>query len=116
VLNFAKGFLKYQAMLTLDPRYLAFDLFLEKPKVRKIRKKMTERVVTKEDIEHILAVIKEAKLRGLLDEIRARQFIGIVLLGALTGQRPYSTIAQLRVEQFKEAMKLEKPVLHVESA
>lgn len=77
---------------------------------------MTERVVTKEDIEHILAVIKEAKLRGLLDEIRARQFIGIVLLGALTGQRPYSTIAQLRIEQFKEAMKLEKLVLHVESA
>ncbi len=32
VLNFAKGFLKYLAKLTLDPRYLAFDMFLEKPK------------------------------------------------------------------------------------
>ena len=31
VLNFAKGFLKFQAKLTLDPRYLAFDMFLEKP-------------------------------------------------------------------------------------
>jgi len=58
VLNFAKGFIKYQAKLTLDPRYLAFDMFLEKPKVLKVRKKMTARVVTKEDIEHVLAVIK----------------------------------------------------------
>ena len=27
VLNFAKGFLKYQAKLTLDPRYLALICF-----------------------------------------------------------------------------------------
>jgi hypothetical protein len=33
-------------------------MFLEKPKVLKVRKKMTARVVTKEDIEHVLAVIK----------------------------------------------------------
>ena len=31
-----------------------------------------------------------------------------------TGQRQYSTIAQLRVEQFKEALQREKPVLLVE--
>ena len=37
VLNFTKGFLKYQAKLTLDPRYLAFDMFLEKPRVRKVK-------------------------------------------------------------------------------
>ena len=59
VLNFAKGFLKYQAKLTFDPRYLAFDMFLEKPRVRKAHKKMTARVVTKDDIEHVLAVIKQ---------------------------------------------------------
>jgi hypothetical protein len=45
VLNFAKGFLKYQAKLTLDLRFLAFDLFLEKPKVLKVRKKMTALVI-----------------------------------------------------------------------
>jgi hypothetical protein len=56
VLNFTKGFLKYQAKLTLDPRYLAFDMFLERPRVRKIRKKMTGRVVTKEDVEYVLAL------------------------------------------------------------
>ncbi|MGZ4852220.1 MAG: hypothetical protein ACXV3D_03395 [Halobacteriota archaeon] len=116
VLNFTKGFLKYQAKLTLDPRYLAFDMFLEKPRVRKVKKKMTARVVTKDDIEHVLAVIKDEMLKGSIDGERARNFMGIVLFGAFTGQRPYSTIAQLRVEQFREALKLEKPVLFVESA
>jgi integrase len=116
VLNFTKGFLKYQAKLTLDPRYLAFDMFLEKPRVRKVKKKMTARVVTKEDIEHVLAVIKAEMLKGSIDEERARQFVGVVLFGAFTGQRPYSTIAQLRVEQFRDALKLEKPVVHVEPA
>jgi hypothetical protein len=116
VLNFTKGFLKYQAKLTLDPRYLAFDMFLERPRVRKIRKKMTGRVVTKEDVEYVLAVIKQEMLKGSIDEEHARQFVGIVLFGAFTGQRPYSTIAQLRVEQFREALRLERPVVHVESA
>jgi hypothetical protein len=116
VLNFAKGFLKYQAKLTLDPRYLAFDMFLDKPRVLKVRKKMTARVVTKEDIEHVLEVIKTEMLKGSIDEERERQFMGIVLFGAFTGQRPYSTIAQLRVEQFREALKLEKPVAQVEAA
>ncbi|MGZ4891591.1 MAG: hypothetical protein ACXV2B_04955 [Halobacteriota archaeon] len=116
VLNFTKGFLKYQAKLTLDPRYLAFDMFLEKPRVRKVKKKMTARVVTKDDIEHVLAVIKDEMLKGSIDGERARNFMGIVLFGAFTGQRPYSTIAQLRVEQFREALKSEKPVVYVESA
>ena len=116
VLNFSKGFLKYQARLTLDPRYLAFDMFLEKPRVRKIKKKMTARVVTKDDIKHVLAVIKQQMLHGSIDEEHAQQFMGIVLFGAFTGQRPYSTIKQLRVEQFRDALQLEKPVVHVESA
>ena len=90
VLNFTKGFLKYQAKLTLDPRYLAFDMFLEKPKVLKICKKMTARIVTKEDIERVLGVINEEMQKGSLDEAHGCQFIGIVLFGAFTGQRPYT--------------------------
>jgi hypothetical protein len=39
-----------------------------------------------------------------------------VFFGAFTGQRPYSTIKQLRVEQFGEALKRDKPVVHVEPA
>jgi hypothetical protein len=55
-------------------------------------------------------------LQGSINKEHAQQFAGIVLFGAFTGQRPYSTIKQLRVEQFREALKLEKPVVHVESA
>ena len=91
-------------------------MFLEKPRVRKIKKKMTARVVTKDDIEHVLAVIEQPMLHGSIDEEHARQLEGVVLFGAFTGQRPYSTIKELRVEQFREALRLEKPVVHVESA
>ncbi|MGZ4934669.1 MAG: hypothetical protein ACXVIP_05760 [Halobacteriota archaeon] len=41
----------------LDPRHLAFDKFLDKPRVRKIKKKMTARVVTKEAVKRVRAVI-----------------------------------------------------------
>ncbi len=114
VLNFTKGFLRYQAKLTFDQRLLAFDLFLEKPKVRKARKKMTARIVTKDDVEHVLSVINQELEHGSIDELHARHFSGLVLFSAYTGQRPYSTIAQLRVEQLREAMRLEKPVVLVE--
>jgi integrase len=116
VLNFTKGFLKYQSKLTFDQRYLAFDMFLEKPKVRKVQKRMTSRVVTKDDIEHILSAVKQSVQQGSIDEAHARQFTAIVLFGAYTGQRPYSTIAQLRVEQLTEALQLDLPVVHVEAA
>jgi hypothetical protein len=116
VLNFTKGFLKYQAKLMFDPRYLAFDMFLEKPRVRKTRKKMTARVVTKDDIEHVLRFIRQQMFDGTIDKEHAQQFAAIILFGAFTGQRPYSTIAKLRVGQFRQALKLDKPVVHVESA
>ncbi len=57
---------------------------------------MTGRVVTKEDIEHVQAVIKEEMLSRWIDEEHDGQFMGIVLFGAFSGQRPYSTIAQFR--------------------
>ena len=77
---------------------------------------MTNRIVTKDDIETVIAAIKENKLSGSIDEAHAQQFGGIVLFRAYIGQRPYSTIAQLRVEQFREALQLEKPVVQVEAA
>jgi integrase len=84
--------------------------------VLKVKKKTTARVVTKEDVELVLAVIRDELVKGAIDEEHARQFIGIVLFGAFIGQRPYSAIKQLRVEQFREALKLEKPIVHVEPA
>lgn len=49
---------------------------------------MTARVVTKEDIEHVLSVINVEILNGSINEERAQQFTSIVLFGAFTGQRP----------------------------
>ncbi len=56
VLNFTKGFLKYLTNTTFDTRFLAFELFLKMPKVLKIRKHVTSRIVTKEDVKNGLSL------------------------------------------------------------
>jgi hypothetical protein len=53
-LTFAKGFLKYLTKTRLDSRYYAFEIFLDRPKHLKVRKNVTSRIITKEDIENIL--------------------------------------------------------------
>jgi hypothetical protein len=115
VLNFAKGFLKYQTKTTFDTRFLAFELFLEKPKRLKERKLITNRIVTKEDIENVLSAISCAEHANEIDHNQSLQFTALVLFGAYTGQRSYSTIKRLTVGQFKEALSTEKPVLHIQS-
>ena len=50
VLTFAIAFLKYLAKIRLDIRYRSFELFLERPRRIKVRKTVTSRIVTKEDI------------------------------------------------------------------
>ncbi len=79
---------------------------MKNPRVRKIYKKMTARVITKGDIENVLGVIERERLNGLISEGRAKQFTAITIFGAFTGQRVYSTTKQLRVQQFGEALKL----------
>lgn len=56
VLYFAKGLLKYLTKTTFDTRFQAFELFLEMPKVLKIRKHVTSRIVTKEDVKNGLSL------------------------------------------------------------
>ncbi len=113
VLNFSKGFLKYLTKTTFDTRYLAFELFLEMPKVLKMRKHVTSRIVTKQDVENLLLAIEHAHSSGQIDGYHYMNYKAIVLFGAFTGQRPLATVARLTIGQFKEAMKLEKPVLDV---
>jgi hypothetical protein len=67
VLNFTKGSLKYLRKTTFDTRYLAFELFLEMPKVPKIRKHVTNRIVTKDDVENVLKAIGHAHNNGRID-------------------------------------------------
>jgi hypothetical protein len=57
VLTFACTFLKYLSKNRLDTRYGAYELFLERPKTPKERKRVTDRIITKEDIENVLSHI-----------------------------------------------------------
>jgi hypothetical protein len=64
VLSFAIAFLKYLSKIRLDTRYGMYELFLERPKVLKERKHVTNRIVTKEDIENVLSYIAKAECEG----------------------------------------------------
>lgn len=100
-LTFAKGFLKYLTKTKLDSRYYAFDIFLNRPKNLKVRKNVTNRIITKEDIENILAYIQTALNEGRISQLKARHYITFVLFGAYTGQRSVATMMKLTVGQFR---------------
>jgi integrase len=114
VLTFAIAFLKYLAKIHLDMRYRLFELFLERPRRIKVRKNVTNRIVTKEDIQNILDHIRRAESRGGIGSSRAEQYTGFTVFGALTGQRSMATIMKLTVGQLRESLRAAKPVLRVE--
>jgi len=116
VLTFAVAFLKYLAKIHLDIRYRSFELFLERPRRIKVRKNVTSRIVTKEDINRVLDHIQSAECSGSISRSRAEQYTAFTVFGALTGQRSMATMMKLTVGQFREALKLEKPALLVESS
>ena len=113
VLSFACAFLKYLSKSRLDTRYGTYELFLERPKTLKERKRVTNRIVTKEDIEKVLSYITKAEREGRISPYKARQFTGFVIFGAYTGQRSMATMSKLTVGQFREALKMDKPVVRI---
>jgi integrase len=113
VLNFATAFLKYLAKTHFDTRYQAFELFLEMPKGLKARKHVTSRIVTKKDVENVLLAIRQTYEEEEIDNHHNLNYRAIVLFGAFTGQRPQATIMQLSVGQFRDALRLQKPVLDI---
>jgi hypothetical protein len=113
VLQFARAFLRYMSKISFDQRYAAFDLFLQLPKAIKEQKRVTERIVTKEDVENVLKAIETAHRSGDIDTYHCLNYKAMVFFGAFTRQRPLATIARLTVGQFNEALKLEKPVVDV---
>jgi hypothetical protein len=112
-LAFAKSFLKYLTKMRLDNRYLAFDMFLEMLKKVKTRKAVTSRIITKADIENVLAHIERAKREGRISERRALEYKAFVVFGAYAGQRTMATMSRLTAGQFREALQSKKPVLRV---
>jgi len=81
----------------LDTRYRAYEPFLEGLKVLKEQKRVTNRIVTKEDTESVLIYVARAELE---DRISFNQ-----------AQRSMATTSKLTVAQFREALKMDKPVL-----
>jgi hypothetical protein len=116
VLSFAVGFLKFLAKTKMEPRYASFEVYLEMPRAVKERKSMTQRIVTKDDIENVLEFIKQAERDEKISAERSAQYSAIIIFGAFTGQRSEATLAKLTVGQFREALQSEKPVLKVETS
>ncbi len=112
VLGFAAAFLKYFAQVRVDPRYLSFTLFLERPKTTRAKKAITERIVTREDITPLFKRIEVCAEKGRIGTQKTRNYRAFTLLASYTGLRP-STIQRLTVGQFKAALNEEKPVLHI---
>jgi integrase len=111
VLSFAVGFLNFLAQTKIDPSYLSFRLFLERPKTIKVKKALTKRIVTREDISAVFQRITAAEEKGT-DPSKIRNYRAFTFLASYTGLRP-STIQRLTVGQFRTALSEEKPVLHV---
>jgi integrase len=112
VLGFAVAFLKYLAQVRVDPRFLSFTLYLERPKTTKVRKAITERIVTRADIACLFERIDACAEKGKIRAQKTRNYRAFTLLASYVGLRP-STIQRLTVGQFKAAITEEKPVLHV---
>jgi hypothetical protein len=113
MLSFAKAFLRYLTKMRLDTRYKEFDLFLEMPKTVKESKRITERIVTIEDIKNVLSAIDEDNKNAEFTARQRQNYKALVLFGAYTGQRPYATIRNLTVGQFRAALQRDPPVLDV---
>ncbi len=116
VLNFTKAFLRYLTKTRFDTRYKKFDLFylfLEMPKAIKESKRITQRIVTTEDIKIVLAAIEEGRENREFTTRQCQNYKALVLFGAYTGQRPIATIRKLTVGQFRAALRRNPPVLDV---
>jgi integrase len=116
VLSFAKAFLKYLTKVRLDTRYHAFEVFLERPRTIKTRNNVTSRIITKEDIQNVIAHISNAAKNGLISDYRAKRYRAFILFGAFCGQRSLATISKLTVGQFREALQSDKPCIEVQSS
>jgi hypothetical protein len=83
VLSFATGFPNYLAQTKIDPRHLTFTLSLERPKTIKVKKALTERIVTLEDISAVFQRIAAAEEKGT-DPPNIRNYRAFALLAAFT--------------------------------
>ncbi len=116
VLGFTKSFLSFLARTKNDQQYVSFIILLEMPRAVREKKRVTERIITREDIANVLAHIRNADESGKITSERAQNYKAFVLFSAYTGQRSMATMAKLTARQFRAALKMDKPVILVESS
>jgi integrase len=112
VLSFAAAFLNFLAQTKIDTRYLSFTLFLQPPKAIRAKKALTDRIVTRADVEEVLKRIDIAGQTQKIGVSKTRNYRAFTLLAAYTGLRP-STIQRLTIGQFRAALGEDRSVLHV---
>ena len=112
VTGFAAAFLKFLTKTRMDPSYQSYDAYLELPKAVRVRKAITERIITLKEIESVFQRISESAENGKIDPPKMRNYRSYALLAAYTGLRP-STMERLTVGQLKAAVKEKKPNLHI---
>jgi len=77
---------------------------------------VTNRIITKQDIENILAYIQTTRNQSRISQVRAQHYVAFILFGAYTGQRSMATMMKLTVGQVRQALRMEKPVVHVQAS
>jgi integrase len=112
VLGFAAAFLKHLSVIRFDTSYLSFAAFLDLPKTVRVRKAITERIVTRADIALLFKRIESCAENGKISPQKTRNYRAFALMASYTGLRP-STFQRLTVRQFRAALLEEKPSLHV---
>lgn len=112
VLGFTTAFLRHLARTQGEPCYQSLEVYLQLPKTVMVRRAVTGRIVTLEDIASVFERIDACAKNGQIDARRARNYRAFALLAAYTSLRP-STIQRLNIGQVKAALKEEKPHLHV---
>jgi len=83
------------------------------PRTRRDRKTVTSRIVTKEDITHVLDALFDAYHKQHLKYESMVNYIAFTLLGAYTGQRVEATLSKITAGQIRTALQTNPPVLHV---
>jgi integrase len=111
VLGFSQRFLERLSTIRYEPRIKTYSEYLRLPKTVQTRK-MTSRVVRREDIVEVLKRIDAAEAEGKITAVKARNYRAYARLAAYTGLRP-STMQRLMVGQFRAALQDEKPALHI---
>ncbi|MGZ7171692.1 MAG: hypothetical protein ACXVI1_10900 [Halobacteriota archaeon] len=112
VLSFASGFLKFLSQTKMDSSYMSFAIYLERPRATMVRKAITSRIITRDAITDILQRIGDAEAQRKLGAAKARNYRAFTLLAAYSGLRP-STMERLTIDQMRDALKQEKPVIEV---